>query len=131
VARLSPTSGWRDRRRVGSRRSSVSTSCSPESQPATRRGCAQVGRERPRILTGRYFCLGADADATADEYIRHYYGDQFFDAARADTLTTDDHLASEVLRVRDAGCDEVVLYPCSADLDQVDRLASALERVRP
>jgi alkanesulfonate monooxygenase SsuD/methylene tetrahydromethanopterin reductase-like flavin-dependent oxidoreductase (luciferase family) len=86
---------------------------------------------RPRILTGRYFCLGADADATADEYVRHYYGDQFFDAARADTLTTDDHLASEVLRVRDAGCDEVVLYPCSADLDQVDRLASALERVRP
>lgn len=83
----------------------------------------------PRILTGRYFCLGADADAIADEYIRHYYGDQFFPAARTGTLTSEDHLARELQRLRDAGCHDVVLYPCSGQLDQVELLADALDSV--
>lgn len=30
---------------------------------------------QPRIVTGRYFSLGDDADAVADDYIRHYYGE--------------------------------------------------------
>jgi 2-methylisocitrate lyase-like PEP mutase family enzyme len=64
---------------------------------------------------------------TADEYIRHYYGDQFFAGARADTLTTEGQLDGELQRLHDAGCDDIVLYPCSADLDQIDRLATALD----
>jgi alkanesulfonate monooxygenase SsuD/methylene tetrahydromethanopterin reductase-like flavin-dependent oxidoreductase (luciferase family) len=95
---------------------------------STNAAWSRAGRSAsPRILTGRYFCLGPDADATADEYIRHYYGDQFFAAARADTLTTEDDLAGELRRLHDAGCHEVVLYPCSGDLAQVDRLATALD----
>jgi alkanesulfonate monooxygenase SsuD/methylene tetrahydromethanopterin reductase-like flavin-dependent oxidoreductase (luciferase family) len=82
---------------------------------------------RPRIAVGRYFSLGPDADAAADEYIHHYYGDQFFDTARADVLTTPVHLHRELQRLRDAGCDDVLLYPCSADLDQPRRLAGALD----
>ena len=88
---------------------------------------SRAGRPgKPRILTGRYFCLGADADATADEYIRHYYGDQFFAPARADTLTSEEAVIGDLRRLRDAGCHDVVLYPCSGDLDQLDRLATAL-----
>jgi len=30
-------------------------------------------------------------------------------------------------RLRDAGCHDVVLYPCSGELDQVERLAAALD----
>ena len=86
---------------------------------------------RPRIVVGRYFSLGPDADDTADEYIHHYYGDQFFDAARADVLTTPAHLHREVQRLRDAGCDDVLLFPCSADLDQPRRLAGALDAPAP
>jgi alkanesulfonate monooxygenase SsuD/methylene tetrahydromethanopterin reductase-like flavin-dependent oxidoreductase (luciferase family) len=89
---------------------------------------SRAGRPgRPRILTGRYFCLGPAAEVTADEYIRHYYGDQFFAGARADTLTTEGQLDGELQRLHDAGCDDIVLYPCSADLDQIDRLATALD----
>src|SRR4029450_6662648 len=62
---------------------------------------------RPRIAVGRYFSLRPDPHpaAAADEYIHHYYGDQFFDTARADVLTTPVHLHRELQRLRDAGCD--------------------------
>src|SRR5262249_37696099 len=33
---------------------------------------------QPQIVAARYFSLGPDADATADEYIHHYYSDEFF-----------------------------------------------------
>ena len=84
---------------------------------------------RPRIIVSRYFCLGTAADATADEYIHHYYGDPYFAAARADTITTERRLQHELESLRDAGCHDIVLMPCSADVDQVRRLASALDAV--
>lgn len=62
-----------------------------------------------------------------DEYIHHYYGDEFFDAARADVLTTPAHLRRELERLRDAGCDDVLLFPCTANLDQPRRLAAVLD----
>jgi alkanesulfonate monooxygenase SsuD/methylene tetrahydromethanopterin reductase-like flavin-dependent oxidoreductase (luciferase family) len=95
---------------------------------SAQRAWSDAGRPgRPRIVVGRYFNLGPDADATADEYIQHYYGDQFFGAARADVLTTSAHLHRELERLRDAGCDDVLLFPCSAELDQPRRLAGALD----
>jgi len=83
-------------------------------------------RGRPRTVVARYFCLGPGADTTADEYIHHYYGDPYFAAARADTITSDAHLQREMGALRDAGCHDVVLLPCSADIDQAHRLATAL-----
>ena len=46
---------------------------------------------------------------------------------RADTLTSERRLRTELARLREAGCDDVVLLPCSAALDQVQLLAGALE----
>ena len=86
---------------------------------------------RPRIVVARYFSLGPDADATADEYIHHYYGEEFFGAARADVVTTPAHLHAELQRLRDARCGDVLLFPCSADLDQLRRLAAALDESAP
>jgi alkanesulfonate monooxygenase SsuD/methylene tetrahydromethanopterin reductase-like flavin-dependent oxidoreductase (luciferase family) len=95
---------------------------------SAQRAWSDAGRPgRPRIVVGRYFSLGPDADAPADKYIQHYYGDQFFGAARADVLTTPAHLHRELERLRDAGCDDVLLFPCSAELDQPRRLAGALD----
>lgn len=51
------------------------------------------------------------------------------DAVLADTLTSVDRLDSELGRLRDAGCDDVVLLPCDADLHQVDLFADALTAV--
>jgi alkanesulfonate monooxygenase SsuD/methylene tetrahydromethanopterin reductase-like flavin-dependent oxidoreductase (luciferase family) len=81
---------------------------------------------QPWIVVGRYFSL-ARRRGPADECIRHYYGGEFFGAARADVLTTPLHLFDELQRLRDAGCDDVLLFPCSADADQPRRLAAALD----
>jgi alkanesulfonate monooxygenase SsuD/methylene tetrahydromethanopterin reductase-like flavin-dependent oxidoreductase (luciferase family) len=84
---------------------------------------ADAGREgRPRIMTGRYFCLGP----APDEYLHHYYGPDYFAAARADTLTSRAELAAELECLAEAGCTDVVLFPCSGDLDQIALLAEAL-----
>jgi alkanesulfonate monooxygenase SsuD/methylene tetrahydromethanopterin reductase-like flavin-dependent oxidoreductase (luciferase family) len=94
---------------------------------AVRRAWAEAGRaEEPRIVTGRYFSLGHDADAVADEYIRHYYGDEYFAAARADTLTSTEHLRTELAALQAAGTTDVVLYPASGEIEQVGLLADAL-----
>jgi alkanesulfonate monooxygenase SsuD/methylene tetrahydromethanopterin reductase-like flavin-dependent oxidoreductase (luciferase family) len=92
-----------------------------------RRAWADAGRGgRPRIITGRYFSLGADADAVAEEYLEHYYGSEFLDVALADTLTDADRIQAELRRLADAGCDDVLLFPCSAGLEQVTLLAEAI-----
>jgi alkanesulfonate monooxygenase SsuD/methylene tetrahydromethanopterin reductase-like flavin-dependent oxidoreductase (luciferase family) len=53
-----------------------------------REAWAEGGRPgQPRIVTGRYFSLSYDADAVADEHIRHYYGSGYF-APGADSLTS-------------------------------------------
>jgi alkanesulfonate monooxygenase SsuD/methylene tetrahydromethanopterin reductase-like flavin-dependent oxidoreductase (luciferase family) len=96
---------------------------------AVRQAWADAGRAgEPRIVTGRYFSLGRDADHVADGYIRHYYLDEYFPMARADTLTSPEQLRAELDRLSKAGVTDLVLYPSSADLDQVEFLAEA---VRP
>jgi alkanesulfonate monooxygenase SsuD/methylene tetrahydromethanopterin reductase-like flavin-dependent oxidoreductase (luciferase family) len=99
-----------------------------------REGAAAVGAAwegagrsgRPRIMTGRYFSFGEDADAIADEYLRHYYGEEYAPAARADTVTTPERLRAELEALQAAGATDVVLYPCSAGLEQVDLLAESV-----
>jgi len=98
-----------------------------EGTAAARQAWADAGRAgEPRIVTGRYVSLGPGGDAAADEYIRHYYGD--FPAARADTLTSGEQLWDELGRLTDAGVTDLVLYPCSTDLDQVSLVAESVRR---
>jgi len=99
-----------------------------EGVAAVRRAWEDAGREgRPRIVTDRYCSLGPDAEATADAYVRHYYGDEFFEAARADTLTDAKRLSRELERIGLAGCDDLLLFPCCGDLEQIALLTEALE----
>ena len=44
----------------------------------------------------------------------------------SDTLTSAEGVRAELARLAGAGCTDVVLYPCSGDLDQVERLSQAL-----
>jgi alkanesulfonate monooxygenase SsuD/methylene tetrahydromethanopterin reductase-like flavin-dependent oxidoreductase (luciferase family) len=83
-------------------------------------------RDEPRIVAVRYFSLGAEGGAIADEYLMHYYGADYFADARADTSTTPEELRAEVARVADAGADDLLLFPCSGDLEQLSMLADAL-----
>jgi len=86
---------------------------------AARRAWSGAGRSgRPRIVVARYFSLGERAGQTADHYLAHYYGEQYLNAVRADTSTTPRQLEAELHRLFDAGCDDVVLLPCSDELEQ-------------
>ena len=83
----------------------------------------------PRILTGRYVSLGPRGGAAADEYLHHYYGAGYH-AARADTITTVDELDAQVRLLETIGVTDLVLYPCTSDIDQVSAVADALGDVR-
>jgi alkanesulfonate monooxygenase SsuD/methylene tetrahydromethanopterin reductase-like flavin-dependent oxidoreductase (luciferase family) len=103
-----------------------------EGAAAVVRAWAEAGRGgRPRIMTGRYFSLGRDAQDVADEYIRHYYGPDYFDLARADTLTDAGRIHAELLRLSEAGCTDVLLFPCAGGLEQVGLLAEAVRTAGP
>jgi alkanesulfonate monooxygenase SsuD/methylene tetrahydromethanopterin reductase-like flavin-dependent oxidoreductase (luciferase family) len=94
-----------------------------------RKAWTDAGRSgRPRIVTGRYFSLGRNADAVADEYIHHYYGDEYFAAARNDTMTSPEQVTRNLERLAAAGVTDVVLYPSSAEPDQIELLADAVRR---
>jgi alkanesulfonate monooxygenase SsuD/methylene tetrahydromethanopterin reductase-like flavin-dependent oxidoreductase (luciferase family) len=80
----------------------------------------------PRIVTGRYVSLGPDAGRVADDYLQHYYGEPGWSFARADTPTTPDQLHEELARLEEAGVSDVVLFPCSAEVTQLDLLTEAL-----
>jgi hypothetical protein len=47
--------------------------------------------------------------------------------AVAAALTTPDQLRAELWRRSEAGCTDVLLYPCSGDLDQVTLLMEAMQ----
>jgi alkanesulfonate monooxygenase SsuD/methylene tetrahydromethanopterin reductase-like flavin-dependent oxidoreductase (luciferase family) len=99
-----------------------------EGAAAVRQAWSEAGRTgQPRIATGRYFGLGEGADAIADEYIRHYYLDEYFPYARADTVTTSEHLRAELQALQATGVTDVILYPTSGGLEQVGLLAEALK----
>jgi alkanesulfonate monooxygenase SsuD/methylene tetrahydromethanopterin reductase-like flavin-dependent oxidoreductase (luciferase family) len=90
---------------------------------------SDLGRPgRPTLWGMGYFALG---DGTADpgaEYLRHYYAftGSFADKIAAGNLTSPGAIADFVRGYEDAGCDELVLFPTLARLDQVDRLAEVI-----
>jgi alkanesulfonate monooxygenase SsuD/methylene tetrahydromethanopterin reductase-like flavin-dependent oxidoreductase (luciferase family) len=99
---------------------------------AVRQAWADAGRPgAPRIVTGRYVSLGPHAESVADEYLRHYYGEAYYHAARADTLTSRDQLADALAQLEQAGVSDLLLYPCSAERDQLERLTDALPTLAP
>ena len=80
---------------------------------------------KPRFVGALYFGLGPNAAERAGNYIRHYYA---FAGPLAEQIA--DSLPSSPEAVKagiqafiDIGMDELVLWPCIPDLDQVDRLA--------
>ncbi|MDT7616165.1 MAG: hypothetical protein QOF00_3612, partial [Pseudonocardiales bacterium] len=54
-----------------------------------------------------------------------YRGEAAAEAIAERALTDTDTLRREIDGYAEAGCDELVLFPCSADPDQVDLLARA------
>jgi alkanesulfonate monooxygenase SsuD/methylene tetrahydromethanopterin reductase-like flavin-dependent oxidoreductase (luciferase family) len=87
-----------------------------------------AGRQgKPRTATLFYFVIGDNAEQLARQSLGHYYafhGDfaqQVVAAAAKSAETVKQYLAA----FEAVGVDEVICFPASTDVDQVDRLAEA------
>ena len=89
---------------------------------------SDAGRDgKPRTVALFYFALGDDAEQVAAKSLGDYYGflgdyaKQVVAGAAKDADTVKQYLAG----FEAAGADEVICFPASTALDQVDRLAEA------
>jgi alkanesulfonate monooxygenase SsuD/methylene tetrahydromethanopterin reductase-like flavin-dependent oxidoreductase (luciferase family) len=84
------------------------------------------GREgKPRRLALTYFALGEDPAGDTERSIRDYYSSapDYADAIVAVTAKGEDAVRARLDYFREAGVDEVVMFPASAEPEQVDLLA--------
>lgn len=88
----------------------------------------EAGREGdPRLVGTAYASLGDDAQGHARRYIGDYYsflGDMAEQVA-AGALTSQRRIADAMAEFAEAGCDELILFPCDPDLGQVRLIAEA------
>lgn len=94
-----------------------------------REAWSEAGRDgEPRLMSLCYFALGDGAAEAADSYLHDYYafaGD-YADQIAAGAATDEDTIRQYVSGFADAGCDELICFPCSKDPRQVDLLADAV-----
>jgi alkanesulfonate monooxygenase SsuD/methylene tetrahydromethanopterin reductase-like flavin-dependent oxidoreductase (luciferase family) len=90
----------------------------------------ESGREgEPRLIALCYFALGETARQDADSYLNNYYRIVGEDVASmiADSAAVTPKTAVQYRDdFADAGADELVYFPCSTDVIQVDLLADAV-----
>jgi alkanesulfonate monooxygenase SsuD/methylene tetrahydromethanopterin reductase-like flavin-dependent oxidoreductase (luciferase family) len=83
-------------------------------------------RERPRHVTSFWYALSDESPAQLNAYARRYLGifGEEFGGAMADACTASSAavVTDAITRLEEAGCDELILVPTSADLTELDRL---------
>jgi hypothetical protein len=74
-----------------------------------------------------YFALGGDAAEKAGRGVGDYYEflGEYRDQVVESTATSPDMIKQYLRAFEDAGADEVICFPASTDLDDVERLAEA------
>lgn len=86
----------------------------------------------PKLLALVYFSLGPGGADAAEGFVRDYYGyAPFVDSLLASVSTSDEAVQETAAGYAAAGCHELLFFPCSADVLQVDRLAGALSAAGP
>ena len=80
---------------------------------------------KPRFVGAMYFGLGPNAAERAGSFIRNYYAfmGPMADQRASSVPSTPEAVKGAIQAYTDIGMDELVLWPCIPDLDQVDRLA--------
>lgn len=90
---------------------------------------SEAGREgEPFIGALAYFSLGERAEEDARSYLGHYYAARGEEVANAiiDSAAKDtDTVRAYKQAFAEAGCDELLLFPCSSDPAQADLLGEA------
>jgi alkanesulfonate monooxygenase SsuD/methylene tetrahydromethanopterin reductase-like flavin-dependent oxidoreductase (luciferase family) len=79
----------------------------------------------PRLVALGYYALGPDATALAEGYLGDYYAfaGPYTSAVVSGAMTSEAGVREQVAAFADAGCDELILFPCSPDVEQLRRLA--------
>ena len=82
----------------------------------------------PRKLVIQYFALGEDPERDTRASIGDYYSfaPDYAEYTVATTAKGDDQVRERVSQFEEAGADELILFPASADPEQVDLLAAAV-----
>lgn len=89
----------------------------------------EAGRQgKPRLVCAVYFALGPDAHMRGDAYLQQYYA---YMGPRAEQIaqrvvSTPEDLRSARDQYLAIGADELILWPCVADLDQLEVVVDAL-----
>jgi alkanesulfonate monooxygenase SsuD/methylene tetrahydromethanopterin reductase-like flavin-dependent oxidoreductase (luciferase family) len=83
----------------------------------------------PQLKSNLYVSLGADGREVANRYLQRYYAFAPQKATlTADATITDPRQLDDTLTgYAEAGCDELILLPCSADTSQLTSITEALE----
>lgn len=84
---------------------------------------------KPQLWAQGYFALGEDSIMKAGySYLKDYYAftGPFAERIASGLLTSPQSIAQFIRGYRDAGCDELVLFPTVPDITQLDRLAEIL-----
>jgi alkanesulfonate monooxygenase SsuD/methylene tetrahydromethanopterin reductase-like flavin-dependent oxidoreductase (luciferase family) len=99
-----------------------------EGRERLERAWSDAGRDgKPRAMSLAYFSLGDDAEANANTYLKDYYAwlGEYADAIAQSAAKDADTVRGYLQAFEAAGCDELILFPSSADPQQVDLLAAA------
>ena len=85
---------------------------------------------KPRLVGCFYYALGPDARERAGTYLRRYYA---FLGPMVETMINNLPITIETIKERiqayaDIGADEVILWPCTPDLEQLDQLAELVDQ---
>jgi alkanesulfonate monooxygenase SsuD/methylene tetrahydromethanopterin reductase-like flavin-dependent oxidoreductase (luciferase family) len=87
------------------------------------------GRDgEPRKLALGYFSLGDDAERNAEQYLNDYYawlGEEVSGMIASRAAKDGETVKGYMSAFEDAGCDELILFPCSSEPEQVRLLAEA------
>ena len=85
---------------------------------------------RPQLWAQGYFAFGEQAAEAGARYLRDYYAftGPFAERIAAGLLTTPQAVAGFIRGYAEAGCDELVLFPTSNDISQLEQLAHILDR---
>ena len=92
---------------------------------------AKAGRDgEPRLVGLAYYSLGDRAQEDAERSLGDYYawlGEEISGAIVAGAAKDADSLEKLASSFKEGGCDELILFPASADPGQVDLLADAFD----
>jgi alkanesulfonate monooxygenase SsuD/methylene tetrahydromethanopterin reductase-like flavin-dependent oxidoreductase (luciferase family) len=101
-----------------------------EMAAGAKKAWSEAGREgEPRLAGLAYFSLGDNAEQHAHDYLTDYYaflGDEVAQMIAGSAATDADTVKAYLAGFEGAGCQELIMFPCTGDPAQADLLGEAV-----